>query len=158
MKIPKLKKIMNNFIYSGAGLKLTENFEGLKLVAYQDQRGIWTIGYGHTAGVYKGMICTEEQAAVWLQQDILWASSVVNRLVTVELTQSEFDALTDFTFNLGSGNFQESTLLKYLNAGNYTGAAEQFPVWDLCAGQVDPGLKNRRLGEQQLFNQNKVIS
>jgi len=86
----------------------------------------------------------------------LYAATAVNRLVTVELTQAEFDALTDFTFNVGVTAFTNSTLLRLLNAGNYTGAALEFPKWDLCAGQVNQGLRNRRAAEQDEFDSNNL--
>ena len=148
---------MNNFTYDGTGLAVTETGEGLRLTAYQDQGGVWTIGYGHTGpAVVEGLTCTPEQAAQWLQEDILFAATAVNRLVTVELTQAEFDALTDFTFNAGVTAFANSTLLKLLNKGNYTGAALEFPKWDLCAGQVNKGLQNRRAAEQDDFDSNNL--
>ena len=137
--------------YSGTGLSLTESFEGCRLTAYQDGRGIWTIGYGHTAGVYEGMTCTQAQAAQWLFQDVQSAVGAVNRLVTVPLTQGEFDALVDFTFNAGQGNFASSTMLRLLNSGDYAGAGAQFDVWDKCAGQVCAGLLRRRQAETKEF-------
>lgn len=140
-----------NMSYGKSGRQLTEQFEGCRLVAYQDSRGIWTIGYGHTRGVYPGMTCTQAQADAWLQEDIQWAASEVNRLVTVPLTQDEFDALTDFTFNCGSGNFDHSTLLRLLNTGDYADAADQFERWDLCDGKVVAGLLRRREAERELF-------
>jgi lysozyme len=149
--------MINNMVYSGTGLAHTAAWEGTKLVAYQDQAGVWTLGNGHTAGVKQGDTCTPEQATAWLQEDTLYAATAVNRLVTVELTQGEFDALVDFVFNLGVGNFTNSTLLKDLNAGNYAAASAQIPRWDLCAGQVNQGLLNRRLGEQEEFNNGNQI-
>lgn len=140
--------------YSLRGLKLTEAFEadgGPKLVAYQDQVGRWTIGYGHTAGVKPGDCCTTEQAEAMLHADIAWAEAFVNHIVTGILTQGEFDALVDFTFNLGSGNFQSSTLLKLVNAGDMEDAAKQFEQWDHAGGKVVAGLLRRRLAEEQVF-------
>lgn len=141
-----------NLQYSGSGLALTEQFEGCRLVAYQDVRGVWTIGYGHTQGVYAGMTCTQLQAEQWLLQDVQWAVSVVRNLVTIALTQGEFDALVDFVFNEGSGHFASSTLLVDLNANNLAAAAAQFQVWDLAAGQVVAGLLRRRIAEESEFN------
>jgi lysozyme len=83
--------------YSLDGLHLTESFEGCRLEAYLDSVGVPTIGYGHTHGVTLGMTCTQEQAEQWLQQDIQVAAQAVSRMVTVTLTQPEFDALVDFT-------------------------------------------------------------
>jgi lysozyme len=138
--------------YSEEGLQLTEKFEGLRLTAYKDSVGVPTIGYGHTRGVAMGMTCTQEQAEQWLQEDVQIAVDAVNRLVTVELTQNQFDALVDFTFNLGTGSLQNSTLLRLLNASNYTGAANEFERWDKAGGQTLPGLLKRRQAERDLFN------
>ena len=138
--------------YSEEGLQLTEKFEGLRLTAYKDSVGVPTIGYGHTRGVAMGMTCTQEQAEQWLQEDVQIAVDAVNRLVTVELTQNQFDALVDFTFNLGVGSLQRSTLLKLLNAGNYSGAAGEFKKWNKAGGQVLAGLTKRRQAERDLFN------
>ena len=137
--------------YSLNGLHLTEQFESCKLTAYQDSKGVWTIGWGHTAGVIPGMTCTQEQADTWLQEDIQWAAREVNRLVTVPLTQGEFDALTDFTFNLGCGNFEHSTLLALVNKNDMTDAINEFQKWDKCGGQVVAGLLRRRESEAQEF-------
>lgn len=139
--------------YSRVGLALTERFEGCRLQAYQDSVGVWTIGYGHTRGVQQGMTCTQEQAEEWLVQDSLQAQDAVNDLVTVLLTQPEFDALVDFTFNLGAGALAESTMLRLLNAGDFAGAAGQFELWDHAGGKVVAGLLRRRLAEKQEFTQ-----
>ena len=138
-------------IYSQSGEALTEQFEGVKLTAYLDSRGIPTIGYGHTRGVSLGDTCTQEQADTWLMEDIQTAAADVNRLVTVTLTQSEFDALTDFCFNAGGGNFESSTMLKLLNASDYSGAAAQFERWDYAGGVQVAGLLRRRQAEEAEF-------
>ena len=137
--------------YSQTGLHLTEQFEGCKLTAYPDSIGRPTIGYGHTAGVVLGSTCTLEQAEVWLEQDIQWAASEVNKLVHVALTQGEFDACVDFTFNCGCGNFDHSTLLKLINAGDMEHAANEFEKWDRAGGNIVAGLLRRRLAEKQEF-------
>src|ERR1700743_31650 len=99
--------------YSDAGYALTEEFEGLRLTAYQDSVGVWTIGYGHTgADVTPDLTITQEQAGALLQQEVAASVSCVNAAVTVELAQNQFDALVDFTFNLGCGSLRSSTLLK----------------------------------------------
>jgi GH24 family phage-related lysozyme (muramidase) len=99
-----------------------------------------------------GMTCTQDQAEQWLQQDIQVAAQAVNRMVTVTLTQPEFDALVDFTFNLGTGSLQKSTLLRLLNAGDYKGAAAEFDKWDKAGGKVMAGLLRRRQSEEQMFD------
>jgi len=143
---------VNNLSYSDQGLALTEQFEGLQLTAYQDPVGVWTIGYGHTgADVQPGLTITQEQASDLLLQDVAGAVAAVNRLVTVPLTQNQFDALVDFTFNVGQGNLASSTLLRELNAGNTEGAAAQFLVWVYAKGVELPGLVTRRQAEAALF-------
>ena len=142
---------MNNYTYSRTGLHLTEQFEGCRLTAYQDSGGIWTCGYGHTAGVDASTTCTQEQAEIWLQEDVQSAANIVNKCVSVPLTQGEFDALVDLTFNIGGGNFRHSTMLALLNQSDYNGAASQFERWDKVGGQVIAGLLRRRLAEKEEF-------
>lgn len=134
--------------YTGA--KLTEDFEGLRLTAYQDVRGIWTIGYGHTSGVYEGMTCTPAQADAWLMQDIDWAVQVVNEHVT-GVNQLIFNSLVDFVYNVGSGNFEHSTLLKLITQGRWDEAADEFDKWDVAGGKVVAGLLRRREAEKAEF-------
>lgn len=144
---------VNSFTYSGNGLALTEQFEGCRLTAYQDQVGVWTIGYGHTGDdVVAGLTITQAQAQDLLAGDVSSAAKCVNQVVTIALTQNEFDALTDFVFNLGSGNFTGSTLLRDLNAGNFTAAAAQFDLWDRAGGTVVAGLLRRRQAETAIFS------
>jgi lysozyme len=144
---------INNLTYSGKGLCLTEQFEGCRLTAYQDQVGVWTIGYGHTGpDVTPGLTITQAQAQAFLAHDVGKAVACVNQFVAIQLTQNEFDALVDFVFNLGTGAFTGSTLLRYLNAGNITAAAAQFDEWDHAGGAVVAGLLRRRQAETALFN------
>ena len=117
----------NDFSYSDAGFALTKLFEGLRLTAYTDQGGVWTIGYGHTGpGVQAGLVITEAQADIFLQADVARAVTAVNLLVTIAITQGQFDALVDFAFNLGSSSLAHSTLLKQVNAGDFAGAGQSF--------------------------------
>lgn len=131
---------------------LTEAFEGLRLTAYKDQKGVLTIGYGHTSHVFAGQTCTQEQADAWLEQDIAIAEAGVNRLVTVRLTQGEFDAVVDFSFNVGVSKFSNSTMIHLLNDGNYAAASNEFEKWDYVGGVVCAGLLRRRLAEKVVFN------
>jgi lysozyme len=137
--------------YSAAGETVIESFEGYSNTAYKDVGGVWTIGYGHTQDVKPGDICTEEQAQTWLSQDIRWSVDEVKRVVSVPLTQNEFDALVDFVYNVGSGNFESSTMLKLLNSGDYASAAGEFAKWDMASGKQVAGLLNRRLAERDEF-------
>ncbi len=144
---------MKNFIYSDAGLTLTRNFESCLLTAYADQGGVWTIGYGHTGpGVHAGLTITQAQAEIFLESDASGAVTCVNKLVTAEINQNQFDALVDFVFNLGCASLSVSQLLREVNSGNYTDAAAQFQRWDHVKGVVIPGLLRRRQAEATLFN------
>lgn len=139
--------------YSKNGLQLTEQFEGCRLAAYQDSIGRWTIGYGHAIGVQPGQTCTQEEAEAMLAADTAWAVAIVNHMVfKVQLTQGEFDALVDFTFNLGSGNFSHSHLLALVNQGNFQAAHDEFQKWSNAGGHVVAGLLRRRLAEAAEFN------
>jgi len=141
--------------YSKNGLHLTESFEGVRLSAYPDPGtggDPWTIGYGHTGPeVHSGMTITQEQAELYLAEDVKRAEADVNAKLTVEVTQDEFDALVDFAFNCGCGNLNNSTLLKKLNAGDFEGAAQEFLKWDMAAGHHMAGLLKRRQAEELLF-------
>ncbi|OHX15768.1 muraminidase [Chromobacterium amazonense] len=135
-----------------AGINLIKQSEGLRLSAYQDQVGVWTIGYGHTGpDVAAGLTISADQAEQLLQGDLARFEQGVSALVTVLLNANQFSALVSFSYNLGLGNLQSSTLLKLLNQGDYQGAAGQFPLWDKAGGNVLPGLQKRRLAEQALF-------
>ena len=134
-----------------AGLELIESFEGLRLTAYQDERGIWTIGYGHTRTAQAGMVITAERAQQLLEEDLAEAERRVGILVKVPVTENQRAALECFTFNVGAGNLQSSTLLRLLNAGDVPGAADQFLAWDKINGQVSHGLQRRRFAERSLF-------
>ncbi len=143
---------INNLSYSPKGLALTQQFEGLRLTAYQDSVGIWTIGYGHTGtDVHSGLSITQQQASALLMQDVASAVADVNRLVIATLTQNQFDALVDFVFNVGCGNFAASTLLHKLNANDFPGAAGEFCKWCHAGKMVLPGLLKRRQAEMALF-------
>jgi lysozyme len=130
---------------------LTQQFEGLRLEAYQDTGGVWTIGFGHTKGVKKGDKCTKEDAEAYLREDMAEAVKAVNDLVKVGITQQQFDALCDFVFNLGVNAFRNSTLLRLLNTGDYKSAYNQFARWKYDNGRVIEGLVRRRKAEADLF-------
>lgn len=136
---------------SQRGLSLIKSFEGLRLQAYQDSVGVWTIGYGTTRGVKAGMKISKDQAERMLLNDVQRFEPEVQRLVTAPLSQNQWDALMSFTYNLGSANLESSTLRRLLNAGDYQGAADQFPRWNKAGGQVLAGLTRRRADERELF-------
>ena len=136
---------------SQRGLSLIKSFEGLRLQAYQESGGVWTIGYGATRGVKPGMSITKDQAERMLLNDVQRFEPEVQRLVTAKLNQDQWDALVCFTYNLGAANLESSTLRRLLNAGDYAGAADQFPRWNKAGGKVLPGLVRRRAAERDLF-------
>jgi lysozyme len=137
---------------SNNGIKLIESFEGLRLDSYQDVKGVWTIGYGHTLGVLFGQSITQSVAEQYLKEDIQNVVNALNHLVKFNVSQNQFDALCSLVFNIGVGNFEHSTLLKDLNAGEIMSARDQFLLWDKVSGESNQSLLNRRLAEQKLFN------
>lgn len=133
---------------------LIKKFEGCELVSYPDPATgdkPWTIGYGHTKDVVSGMTISQEQADEFLKEDVIHSVETVNRLVTTDLKQCEFDALVDFVYNCGQGNFAGSTLLKKINANDMEGAALEFQKWNKANGTILAGLIRRRLAEKELF-------
>jgi len=127
-----------------AGLKLIESFEGLRLTAYQDSVGVWTIGYGHTRGVKQGQTITQQQAEAFLQQDLGVAEGDVNGH-GLTLTDNQFAALVSFTFNLGGGN-----LNKVLKNG-LDAVADRILLFDHAGGKQLKGLTRRRTAERALY-------
>lgn len=136
---------------SHEGLQLIKRYEGLSLKAYLCPAGVWTIGYGHTGGVPPGRVITEQQAEDILKDDLQHAEDEVDELVSVPLTQQQFDALVSFTYNLGGANLANSTLLRKLNNKDYEGAANQFSRWIRAGGRTLEGLVRRRAEERELF-------
>jgi lysozyme len=138
---------------SDAGLELLKRSEGFRNRTYQDVNGFPTIGYGHRLQHSESFPdgIEEAQAADFLVGDVRDAEQAVERLVKVQLTQGQFDALVDFCFNLGAGRLASSTLLKVLNSGQYGAAAEQLLRWDLAGGAENAGLKERREAEFALW-------
>ena len=138
---------------SKKGLDLIKEYEGCVLTAYRCPAGVWTIGYGHTGGVNKGDKITKKQAESFLKEDIEKFENGVNSVVSVALTQNQFDALVSFTYNVGLAAFKTSTLRQKLNAGDYKGAAKEFPRWNKSSGRVLNGLIRRRNAEKRLFEE-----
>jgi lysozyme len=149
------------------GLNIIKNFEGLRLSAYRDVAGVWTIGYGSTR-YYDGKpvkpgdkLASEAQADALLRNTLGQYENAVNQHVKVSLTQNQFDALVSFTYNEGTGALQGSTLLTKLNekdnAGNYRDAAAHFMAWDKITDPqtgkkvVCDTLVKRRKEESELF-------
>lgn len=141
------------------GIAVTKYFESFEARAYPDPATggkPYTIGFGTTvypsgAPVRLGDVCTKEQAEKYLQNDLAKFEKIVSDAVRVPLNQGQFDALVSFTYNVGPANLRSSTLLKKLNAGDYAGAAKEFPRWNKANGKVMKGLTRRRAAEQCLF-------
>ena len=141
---------------STAGIALICSFEGLKLKAYDDGVGVWTIGFGTTIypngiKVKKGDTCTEAQARGYMIHDLKIFESAVNSAVTISINQNQFDALVSLAYNIGTNGFKNSTLVEELNANKIRSAAAQFNVWNKGGGKVMQGLVNRRAEERKLF-------
>lgn len=134
------------------GIDLIRGFEGLELSAYLDQGNVCTVGYGHTGpDVYLGRIVNEDEAEALLESDIAKAERALNSLLTVQLTQNEYDALVSFVFNVGVPKFQASTLLALLNKSDREGAAENILLWHHVHKEDNKGLMARRQQECDLF-------
>lgn len=139
-----------------ASTKLIEaikKFESCVLTAYQDSKGVWTIGYGHTAGVKKGDRITQYQAEQFLREDLAKFEAVANRVRCIS-TQGKYDAVLDFIYNCGPTNFNNSTLKKYIESGRKTWEIqEQFLRWVNSGGKKLGGLVSRRIWEANRFNE-----
>lgn len=138
---------------SAAGLELLKRSEGFRGQTYLDAAGLPTIGYGHQllrSECFPNGI-SETEATEILTNDLRAAEQSVARLVKVALSQCQFDALVDFCFNVGSGKLETSTLLKNLNTGDYSQAANQLLRWDHIGIEEVAGLKARREAEFQLW-------
>lgn len=137
--------------FSDKGLAALKQFETLRLTAYQDVKGVWTIGWGHTGGVKAGDTCTREQADKWLKQDVAIAENAVNSQ-DLKINQNQFDALVCFTYNAGVGAFKTSMLLKKIKANpNDPTIASEFARWKFSGGVEVKGLVNRRAVESNLY-------
>lgn len=132
------------FTPSDTLVEAVKGFEGLRLVAYRDSKGVLTIGYGHTGGVRQGQRIAEAEAEHFLRQDLAAASMYVNRQQVCR-TQGQFDALVDFAFNLGTGSLARSTLMYYIRTGKPTADIQaQFRRWVYAGKKKLPGLVKRR--------------
>ena len=134
---------------SQRGINLIKQFEGVRLTAYKCPAGVYTIGYGHTRGVQRGMKITEEEASAYLTADLLNSEKAVERYDSVyHWNQNEFDALVSFTFNCGAANLR--SLLRN-GRRNRSQIAETLPFYRKAGGKVLKGLERRRAAEKALF-------
>ena len=141
---------------SAKGYDMIKFFEGLKLQAYLDTGGVWTIGYGtikypNGTRVKKNDTCTEPQALKWLINDSKWVDACLDKHIKVKLNQNQFDALASFVYNIGETAFVKSTMLSLINANNLNDAALQFDRWVNDNGKRIQGLVNRRSAEKKHF-------
>lgn len=145
---------------SATGIHLIKHFESFRSVRYLCAGGKWTIGWGHTKGVTENTKpITIAEGDALLAEDLEEFEDAVSYLVKVPLLQCQFDALVSFAFNVGpdidadtiAEGLGDSTLLKKLNAGNYIGAADEFPKWNKAKGKVLAGLVKRRAAERAMF-------
>lgn len=147
------------------GLILIKHYEGCRLEAYPDPASNgepYTIGVGHTGTVdgikvHLGMKITQEKADQLLKNSVKNFESGILKLVKVPITQNQFDALVSFTFNLGVGALQKSTLLKYINSKQFLLASQEFIKWNKGGGKVMNGLTCRRMSERDLFSTGKLV-
>jgi lysozyme len=141
---------------NNAGLNLIASSEGCKLTAYKDVAGIWTIGYGHIRGVVEGMTITQDQAMAFLREDLGQAEGAVDAATSsVATDDNQFAAMVSLCFNIGSGNFRTSSVLRLHRAGNPAAAADAFLMWDKAHvnGKLQEveGLRRRREREKELY-------
>jgi GH24 family phage-related lysozyme (muramidase) len=136
---------------SQEGIDLIKKFEGCRLTAYDDGTGVYTIGYGHTAGVKKGQVITQRQAENYLIADLTYCACDVKKLIDnntilFKVNQTMFDALVSFTFNLGAWN-----LIKLVANRTVSEVANAMLLYVNAGGKRLQGLVNRRNAERELF-------
>lgn len=137
---------------SPKGLAFIKQMEGCRLVPYQDQAGVWTVGVGHTGhDVIPGKAITQADAEHLLECDSGRFADALNRLITVPLTQNQFDALVSFAFNVGIAAFSRSTLRAVVNKGDHEDVPAQLLRWNKAGGKVSSGLVRRRQAESHLY-------
>lgn len=137
---------------SSTGVALIKRFESCRLKAYLDVKKVATIGWGSTGpDIHLGLVWTQKQCDDRFLHDINRFETSLLGMVTVELTQNQFDALMSFTYNCGDGGFKKSTLRKLLNNSDFEGASGQFKRWCRAGGRVIPDLVARRKTEAELF-------
>ena len=137
---------------SAAGIELLKQFEGCRLTAYQDSVGVWTIGFGTTAGVKEGQTISQVKAEEYLRSDLAIFEKAVTESLKVPVNQNQFDALVSFTYNVGVSAFRSSTLLNLINEKtDKKVVAAEFSKWVKAGNQTLPGLVSRRKAESELF-------
>ena len=146
----KIRLAAGALAVSAAALVGIATHEGYRSKAYKDTVGIPTIGYGETAGVKIGDKTTPERALVQLLSSTEKHADAIRQCIKVPLYQHEFDAYISLAYNIGTGAFCRSTLVKKLNAKDYAGACEEIKRWNKAGGKVLPGLVKRREAEYRM--------
>ena len=135
-----------------AGSDLIKSYERCRLRAYlPTPNDVWTCGWGSTKGVTKDTVWTQEEADAAFLKDLEWVEECVNKAVTAQLTQNEYDALCSLCFNIGCHAFGKSTLVKLINEHNFDAAALEFRRWSKQKGVELAGIVRRRVAEEKLF-------
>lgn len=135
------------------GIALLKELEGLRLEAYKCQGKVWTIGYGHTAGVKKGDTITAAQAEEIFEAEVWkFADGVRAALDGVALSAYRFAALVCLAYNIGLTDFRDSTVLKRIKAGKFAEVPRAMRMWNKADGKISPGLIKRREREIELWN------
>lgn len=132
-------------------ITLLKKHEGCRLKAYLCPAKVWTIGFGTTSGVVEDMEITQEQAETLLRMDLEKFENGVSRMLKVNVTQNQFDALVSLAYNIGLSALSKSALMRKLNAGDAKGAAIEFGRWNRAGGRELLGLTRRRKEERKLF-------
>ena len=156
-----VKDIIPNNSWDGhineAGLEIISVFEGFSSTPYLCPANRFTIGYGSTWDIKGNPVTnthapvTRDEAGLLLKREIVHVERGINKLVKAELTENMFSALASLVYNIGTGNFQRSTLKMKLNRGEYENAADEFPKWRKAGGRILKGLVRRRAQERELF-------
>jgi GH24 family phage-related lysozyme (muramidase) len=140
---------------TSAGLYLIKRFEGFSPIVYICPAGYPTVGYGHLVKPEErkkfATGLTETDGEELLRRDVQIAEVAVLRLIHMPLTDGQFDALASFTFNLGPGALQRSTLRRQINRGEHRAAAAEFSKWVWAGGRRLSGLVARRRAESVLY-------
>lgn len=136
-----------------AGKDLIKSFESCRLRAYRDAVGVWTVGWGHTIGVRPGLVITQEQADKLFDLDIaIFERSITAALNGVPTTENQFSAMVSLAYNIGTGAFIKSTVIRQHRNGNYRLAAAAFMLWVKAGGRTLRGLVRRRAAESRLYS------
>jgi GH24 family phage-related lysozyme (muramidase) len=152
-----------NMKINEAGLAFIREAEGLRIKAYRDATGIWTIGYGHTSSagapeVVTGLEISVDDAERILAADVKRFAKGVSDAVTVPLNDDQFSALVSFAYNVGLGNFHSSSVLKAVNTGDFDAVPRRLGLWVKAGGKTLPGLVKRRAAEAALFVKHNEVA